>query len=98
MLLQSHEGYINILPALPKEWENGEIRGLKARGGFEVDIKWQKGLLLEATIRSDIDGICRVKYNTKGLKMNLLDIQIKNVNDDIMEFYVEKNSEYRLLR
>lgn len=98
MLLQSHEGYINILPALPKEWKNGEIRGLKARGGFEIDIKWQNGFLVEVIIRSNIDGICRVKYNTKGLKLNLLDIKIKKVNNDITEFYVEKGSEYKLFK
>lgn len=96
MLLQSHEGYINILPSLPKEWKNGKIKGIKARGGFEIDIKWENGALVEAIIKSNVDGICRVKCKGEELNLNLLNIKIKNFNNDIVEFYVKKGCKYKL--
>jgi alpha-L-fucosidase 2 len=61
MLLQSHLGEIHMLPALPKVWQQGSVRGLRARGGYEVDIVWQGGSLVSATIRASRDGMCRVR-------------------------------------
>ncbi|KJF43562.1 glycoside hydrolase family 95 protein [Draconibacterium sediminis] len=61
MLVQSHEGYIELLPALPSEWPSGEVKGLVARGGFVVDLKWEEGRLQSAVIHSKLEGDCRVK-------------------------------------
>lgn len=61
MLVQSHDGAIHLLPALPDEWKEGDVRGLRTRGGFEVSEQWSKGQLSEATIRSTIGGTLRLR-------------------------------------
>jgi fibronectin type III domain protein len=62
MLLQSHMGFIQLLPALPDAWKDGSIYGICAKGNFEIDIAWKDGLLKEATILSKAGQNCIVKY------------------------------------
>ena len=61
MLVQSHDGAVHLLPALPDEWKEGEVKGLQARGAFTVGITWKEGALQEATITSRIGGTLRLR-------------------------------------
>ena len=67
MLLQSHNGTLDILPALPSGLPNGEIKGLKARGNYKVDLKWNNGQLELLTIEPKISGNCSINYQGKTL-------------------------------
>ena len=60
MLLQSQDGLLNILPAIPDNWSGGEVKGMKARGGFEVDVAWASGKITQVTVRSKLGGNCRL--------------------------------------
>ena len=68
MLAQSHMGYIQLLPALPKAWPEGSVKGMRLRGGYELDMTWTDGVLEEAVIRNiSAKGSCEIRYG-KGDK------------------------------
>lgn len=72
MLVQSHTGKIELLPALPSAWPSGVVKGLRARGGFEIDIEWKDGKLDRATIHSITGTSCRIRYGEK-----IMDVKIR---------------------
>ncbi len=71
LLLQSQAGEIELLPALPKAWPSGKVAGLRARGGFEVDLAWKDGAFASATLRSMTGKPCQVRYGDKTIKLSL---------------------------
>jgi alpha-L-fucosidase 2 len=82
MLVQSHAGAIHLLPALPSSWSNGQVSGLKARGGFEIILRWEKNEIHSAKIKSLIGGTSRIRsqwpltiegaVDAQGVSSNLL--------------------------
>jgi alpha-L-fucosidase 2 len=71
MLMQSHTSEIVLLPALPSVWPTGQVKGLRARGGFEVDVQWADGKLGEARIRADKDGEVTIRYGDKVIEVDV---------------------------
>lgn len=92
MLMQSHDGAIELLPALPAAWANGKITGLKARGGFTVDLEWKNGKLFKAVITSSIGGNCRLRLYSKPTenKLKLPKASAKNSNTFYQQEPVKK--------
>jgi alpha-L-fucosidase 2 len=80
MLIQSYNGVIRLLPAIPDEWSNGEVKGLCARGGFVVDMKWTYNNLKEAKIFSEKGGKCTLIYKDKTQEIILKAGEAKVIN------------------
>ncbi len=96
MLLQSHSGEINLLPALPEAWKEGYVKGLRARGGYEVDIEWKNGKLANSRIKASFDGKCLVRTGLQvSVTENGNEIDVK-FNEGVAEFYVHKGKSYDL--
>ena len=95
MLLQSHQGWLDLLPALPPEWSQGRVTGLRARGGFELDLDWERGTLRQATIRPARSGLCRIRtavpLEGSGPKGRF---RAKPNRDGIAEFPADAGAEY----
>ncbi|WEA00644.1 glycoside hydrolase family 95 protein [Mucilaginibacter sp. SJ] len=97
MLIQSHEGYINILPALPTAWKSGEIKGLRARGGFQVNIQWHNGQLSAASVKSSVSRQCLIKYG-KELKIAGVKGKLSKISDGyLFSFFAKKGQIYTVI-
>jgi len=80
MLLQSHDGAVHLLPALPGAWKTGAVSGIVARGGFEIAMKWQDGELAEATVLSKLGGNLRLRSYVPLQAAGLKKAEGKNAN------------------
>lgn len=79
MLLQSHAGFIHLLPALPSRWSSGRVCGLRARGNFEVDMEWSGGALVRATIASHSGGECTLRYGDATIRFDTAKGEVRTV-------------------
>ena len=69
MLVQSHEGFVNILPALPAEWEKGSLKGFKVRGGATIDMKWDNGTATIITVTQSPDSETTIKNGDEYIRI-----------------------------
>ena len=97
MLLQSHEGYIDLLPALPSEWADGHFDGVCARGGFELDFSWKNKALTSLEILSKAGMPCNLKTDKKiKVYSDGQQIKVKKLKNGIVEFKTTKGKTYTI--
>ncbi|SOE23413.1 alpha-L-fucosidase 2 [Spirosomataceae bacterium TFI 002] len=95
MLVQSHEEVIDLLPALPAEWEEGSFKGVRVRGGFKLDYTWDAGKVKKVTVNSKAGSVCRIKTGT-GLTptINGKKVSFLNTEDGVIQFNTIKGGVY----
>ncbi|MEO8763534.1 MAG: glycoside hydrolase family 95 protein [Ginsengibacter sp.] len=96
MLLQSHLGEIHLLPALPDEWKEGTVKGLKARGNFEVSINWSNHRLTGAVIRSGSGGICKIRTAIPVSVTGIAAKSVRGENGYTISFNTVKGKAYSM--
>lgn len=98
MLMQSHDGFIKLLPALPDEWRDGEFKGVCARGAFELDYAWKDKKITRLIILSKAGEICRLSYKpSMKIMSNGKLIKYSKLQNGIIEFKTQKGISYEVL-
>lgn len=96
MLVQSHHGYIHLLPAIPSEWARGQVTGLRARASFTVSMRWTDGQILSARIKSENGGTCTIKSSVPLKLVKGSYLQDKSADGYITRFETIKGGGYVL--
>jgi alpha-L-fucosidase 2 len=97
MLLQSHTGQVHLLPALPAAWRDGSVKGLIARGAFEVSMQWKNGKLANALITSRKGGKCIIRTATPVMVKGVQATAVKEGNDYLLTFNTTSGKSYQLV-
>ena len=95
MLMQSQDGYIKLLPALPDEWSEGEFKGVCARGAFELDYAWQNKMVTKLAIKSKAGDVCKIECKPGAkVRNNGKAVAVKKLPNNIIEFSTVKGGVY----
>jgi alpha-L-fucosidase 2 len=98
--MQSHEGFIELLPALPEAWETGSFKGLVARGNFEIAAIWENSTISSVEITANVGGECRFRFPNPE-RINITDesgnkIQFSHEENDVIKFNTYKKGRYTI--
>jgi alpha-L-fucosidase 2 len=97
MLLQSHAGEVDLLPALPRAWGSGRVSGLRARGGYEVDLIWSQGALTAARLRASQTGPCRLRTRQPmDLTNGARSVSLRRPEPNVIVFQAQRGQQYDL--
>jgi len=99
MLMQSHEGVIDLLPALPTTWSTGKFDGVCARGAFELDMEWEDGQISSVEVLSKKGQTCSINPKTKvKVTCNGKRVRMKVMDDGTVVFDTEPGTTYMLVK
>jgi alpha-L-fucosidase 2 len=97
MLMQSHSDELSLLPALPEQWKNGSVSGLRARGGFDVDMAWSEGSLSKAIIKANYDKPCRLRTKAPVKVFSSgKEIKVTSLEENLIGFETKAGKKYEI--
>lgn len=94
LLMQSHTDEIHLLPALPGAWKDGRVKGIRARGGYVIDMEWKAGTIVNASIHATLRGTCRLRT---AQRIRVDGVDYIELEQGVIEFAVEAGQSYSLI-
>jgi alpha-L-fucosidase 2 len=98
MLMQSHSGELSLLPALPSQWKTGAVKGLRARGGYDVDLAWSEGALEKAVVKAHYTRPCRLRTQTPVKVLSSgKEVNVTSLGENFIGFEAIAGGEYEIV-